>query len=387
METVKKTLERRQRMAAIKQMRATGAPRRPVRLAKESLESLLHRIAVSPVTTLFVCPSKGSACGIAEYTAGVQRELGKKGVRAMTVETVEDACAIACQVKSISHILVQHEYSFFDSDPTNPQTGYLTRGETSAGAARAIERMSVEVDHPVRVSLLLHSVTGENQAFHQPFVGHPNINLYATTPDGARQVGYADCLPLGCYSAPSYKPSPSAPPPPGEPWRIGNFGMAGNHRAIRSQIDVCAATDSILIGSFWCRNDPRIAAHLIQTLRASEVSFSVETDFADERELIRRLSPAHIFYMPRAEAQEGHSYSSASAVLATIFEKPLILTRVRCYSNLFDAAIIVDSDADVLDVLDDLRDPVRYEKECQRVRDWRAACNVADLWIAANTVG
>jgi hypothetical protein len=365
-----------------------------------------------------VVPSLGEQCGIAEYAGAVDGEMEKAGIASLIVDTVAAACRIAREQDSVTHILIHHEYAFFDG-----MNARLSRGENTASILRELAALKAEArsrqdpnwrtlpahDEPMpgpnpalTISLLCHTVSeksGERaaNAMLSQLPDGSGIELYASSVGGARALG-AKCLLLGTMSGyEGFEPTrktvwrtekgDGTDFTPDSPLTIGNFGMYGPHRDVTGHIALCQATSSIYMASHACWHPTMDREYRRKVAAAgfAEGMARVYTDYAGDAEILSRLSACDVLYLPRNE--QVLWYTSASVLMAMHALRPIIVNEDRGYHDLQDVLITVKSHEEAVAAIERLRDPKEYAAATQRIKRYLAERAVVPLWRKAGVIG
>jgi glycosyltransferase involved in cell wall biosynthesis len=350
----------------------------------EAAETLCEVAAAVKPTTLMVVPSLGEQCGIAEYAGAVDGEMEKAGIASLIVDTVAAACRIAREQDSVTHILIHHEYAFFDG-----MNARLSRGENTASILRELAALKQEKP-ALTISLLCHTVSeksGERaaNAMLSQLPDGSGIELYASSVGGARALG-AKCLLLGTmsgYEGFTLSEVVSLP----KHLTLGNFGMYGPHRDIEGHIALCLATDSAYMGSHACWH-PTMEREFRRKVEAAgfgQRQWEIFTDYAPDAEILNRLSACDVLYLPRNE--QTLWYTSASVLMAMHALRPIIVNEDRGYHDLQDVLITVKSHEEAVAAIERLRDPKEYAAATQRIKRYLAERAVVPLWRKAGVIG
>ena len=348
-------------------------------------DAVIQSVEADPPTVVIVCPSAGEKCGIAEYAKSVQKSLNAAKIPALIVPTVEVGCVAALVAESVKSLIVLHEYAFFDD-----MNRRLGRSETTAGMVKALAGLR-ELKPDVAVAIQLHTVTEQNgegplNTYLSRACKDLGIRLFATTMQGALFLSSnyganSDFLPLGAWEIKTREIEPKS-----RDFSIGNFGMFGAHRDIGGHIDLCVATDSRFVGSFYCEfavqaeslNNALAKANLLDTA-------CIFTDWADESEVVRRLSLASCLYMPRPEV--GNHYAAASVVTAMSARRPIIINRAGCYEDLWDTLLVADTIEEAKQVVSRLKsDPAYYRLAVERIEKYFVERDIARIWKESGLV-
>jgi hypothetical protein len=343
-----------------------------------------------------VVPSLGEQCGIAEYAGAVDGEMEKAGIASLIVDTVAAACRIAREQASVTHILIHHEYAFFDG-----MNARLSRGENTASILRELAALKQEKP-ALTISLLCHTVSeksGERaaNAMLSQLPDGSGIELYASSVGGARALG-AKCLLLGTMSGyEGFEPTrktvwrtekgDGTDFTPDSPLTIGNFGMYGPHRDVTGHIALCQATSSIYMASHACWHPTMDREYRRKVAAAgfAEGMARVYTDYAGDAEILSRLSACDVLYLPRNE--QTLWYTSASVLMAMHALRPIIVNEDRGYHDLQDVLITVKSHEEAVAAIERLRDPKEYAAATQRIKRYLAERAVVPLWRKAGVIG
>lgn len=332
---------------------------------------------ISPPRVVLVNTSHGEECGIAEFNDSCEEVFDRAGIPTQTVERVDTAIAIARNMDSVKHIVIQHEYVMFDE-----RSDRLGRGELTEPVFEQLA--DLKRDQPdINISWLIHTVSPRpfDQATNSKLqraalAGH---KLYTTTMQGAEYLGI-DFLPLGAWPIEGWTHE-DRERTQGDPWIIGNFGFYGRHRDIPSQMELCKATDSHFLGSFAC-NELADRGELEHILRGGVESglkiANVWTDYVDDLAVMERLSQADILYMPRPDV--GLFYSSASVLTALNARRPIIINKVVCYADLLDTLTVVTSMDEAIAAVERLKDPCEYAKAVAKIEAYCERRRIDVLW-------
>lgn len=351
---------------------ARDNPKRYTEDESDNVAQGISELEIAP-DAFIVSPSEGEKCGIAEYARSCAYELATAKKYGYLIERVDSAVAIAADLESNLPVVVHHEYAFFDRrSPT------LGRGETTP---EVLERLYQYHLSGGKVALILHTVSprgmeiAPNQLIKQ--YSEKGLPIYATSYDGAVYAGVRHC-PLGAWSVPGFTPTDRLPDPDC-PLVIGNFGFAQGHKDYGSHIELCKATGSVWFGQFAC--DRLSHAQQLRTVLAESGlphAPILYTDFAENADLMERLSQADVFYMPRPP--NDLFYSSASVITAMNAHRPVIINREGCYRDLWDTLEVADTVEEAAAIVERLRDPAEYRKAVERVKDYLTRRNVAKVW-------
>jgi len=337
---------------------------------------------------VLVCPSYGERCGIAEYTGYQAWELYKGGVKAFIATTVAEAIKVAQGCNTVRSIIVHHEYSLFDD--ANPQ---LSMGESLPVVLRQLKSLatayrdsqSLDIgDRVIKVAVIQHTVS--------PHAMHDGINklltgsgvpLYATSYAGVNYLSSnynakVNHCPLGTWSIPAS--TPQFKRSANEELVIGNFGMLGPQRDLKMCAEVCKATDAVYLGSHASNHKPYIdeVAKLFEN-----VPHQIFTDWPDDVEIQNRLSACDIILMPR---YSGVYYSSASIISAMNARRPIIVNHDPGYADLEDVVCIAYTTEKAIEWVNRLRDPAEYHKAVDKIEQYLANRNIADVLKKAGLV-
>jgi glycosyltransferase involved in cell wall biosynthesis len=362
---------------------SVGASLRPAPDQKYKIDLLNATVAAveqDPPNVVIVCPSAGEKCGIAEYAKSAARSLNDAGIVPLILPTVESGC-VAALAPSVRSIIVLHEFAFFDNFNVR-----LGRGETTAQMVKAL-RSVLEVKPTLSVGVQMHSVTMHPD--YAPFIKYmadqfreTPIRLFSTCMGGAFYLSRmfnacSELLQLGIHQV----GCPVAQPPDDLRFGIGNFGMFGEQRDIQKQLDLCTATDSRFMGSFYCEYEVTAEGlHLALERYGLSHDATVFTDWAeDDAEIIKRLQTAHCLYMPRVDNDIHHS--SASALTAMSARRPIIINRAGCYEDLWDVLLVAETQDEAKAIIDRLKtDPVFYAQQVAKQERYFVDRDIARVW-------
>jgi len=323
---------------------------------------------------IIVCPSWGKACGIAEHTRHVVEGLRRAGISAVVTRTAQDARVLAKETASVRHIIVQHEFCFFDGVNSR-----LMAGETTAGLVTELK--SIASARPdVSVDMFMHTVVRDGPMLRtQQFIGESGLQLHAFTVAGAAVLN-CDFLELGVHEV---ETAAQARPPSG--FTIGNFGFLATHRMVDGYIDLCRSTGSALVANFHIpvENFPfppeQVREALVRHLEANGVKYDVATDFMPEDELLGFLSRADCFFMPRADV--GTLSASGSVRLVMNFGRPIIVNPAGCYADLAEVCLVAETPAEAIEIVNLLRSSADYRGQAEaRVRKFRDQNRISSIY-------
>lgn len=316
---------------------------------------------------VMLCPSFGRNCGIAEYTRYVQAELVRAGIGCIVVTTARRAYEIAASTKSVTHVLVQHEYAFFDH--RNPR---FDQGDTTVGLLDLLQKLEKQ-RRSVKALVLMHTYS-EKEGEIEPnrLLRESGIELAHFSREGCERLG-ARFIEHGIQPIEGWMPKPRTP---GEQFTIGSFGFFGGHRPVEQIVEVCRRTGSRLVAS-WACNDAR-KEELEQWLSEFGIEFNLWTDFPPDDELLERLSACDVVYMPR---NENDLWCASGAIrLAMNLDRPIIANRVRCYADLGDVLTFADSINDAIRAVERFRDEREAALAVSWIDEFRRANGIATVY-------
>jgi len=323
---------------------------------------------------VIVCPSWGKSCGIAEYTRHVVEGLRRAGKDAAAVRTAREAGALATKHGGVRHVIVQHEFCFFDSG--NPR---LSAGETTADLFA--ELRSIKGARPeVSLDILMHSVVQKGpMLLTQQIIRASGFRVHTFTRAAAAML---DCgfLEHGVHEVETIPRARVGPD-----FAIGNFGFLGAHRMLDENIDLCRATGSSLIANFYIPPEnfhfspEKVREALLRHLEESDLEFDLSTDFKPESELLAFLSRADCFFMPRADL--GHLNASGSVRLVMNLGKPIIVNPASCYADLAEVCLVAETPAEAVEIVNLLRSSADYRAQAEiRVRQFRDRNRISSIY-------
>lgn len=350
---------------------ARDNPKQYTKNESDNVAQGISEMEIAP-DAFIVSPSNGEKCGIAEYADSCAKALAAEGLYAYVIERADSALAIIASLEKTLPIIVNHEYSFFDHK--NPVLG---RGEETPDVLESLWQYHQKGG---KVSILIHTASprwGElaaNDLLRR--YSEMGLPIFTTSFKGAQIVG-ARWMPLGAWDVPGAAPLPEVVEPNTQ-FVIGNFGFATGQRDYGKHIALCHATKSVFMGSFACQS-LSIAQKLKTILIESGITDPIlYTDFADEQELMRRLSRVDVFYMPRIE--DELKSRSASVVTAMNAHRPVIVNKHECYRDLWDTLIVADTVEEAAVIIERLRDPAEYRAAVERIKEYLTRRNVANVW-------
>ncbi|NBW15989.1 MAG: glycosyltransferase family 1 protein, partial [Caulobacteraceae bacterium] len=207
--------------------------------------------------------------------------------------------------------------------------------------------------------------------------------LYATSYAGVNYLSSnynakVNHCPLGTWSIPAS--TPQFKRSANEELVIGNFGMLGPQRDLKMCAEVCKATDAVYLGSHASNHKPYIdeVAKLFEN-----VPHQIFTDWPDDVEIQNRLSACDIILMPR---YSGVYYSSASIISAMNARRPIIVNHDPGYADLEDVVCIAYTTEKAIEWVNRLRDPAEYHKAVDKIEQYLANRNIADVLKKAGLV-
>jgi glycosyltransferase involved in cell wall biosynthesis len=293
------------------------------RMAERLLPYLRPRVVM-------LCPSFGQNCGIAEYTRYVQAELIRAGSGCIVVTTARRAYEIAASTKSVTHVLVQHEYAFFDH--RNPR---FDQGDTTIGLLELLGTLQKQ-RRSVKAIVLMHTYSEKNgETEPNRLLKESGIELAHFSQEGCERLG-ARFVEHGIQPVEGWTPKQRSR---SGQFTIGTFGILGEHRPVEQIVEICRRTGSRLLASFSCEDTRK--AGLERLMSEAGIDFDLWTDFPADRELLERLSACDVIYMPR---RENDLWCASGAIrLAMNLDRPIIVNRVQCYADLGNVLTFADS--------------------------------------------
>ncbi len=364
----------------------TKPPRRvPAANLNSDFQNKVHRAQVTEADIVFVTPSYGEMCGIAEYTGHQVWELFQAGVKAHIATTIAEAVQVALQTPSVKSVIVHHEYSLYDDG--NP---YLCQGEKTPDFLRQLKGL-MQTRPDLKVGIVLHTVVSDPAyAARNQILASSGIPLYSTSLGGATYLSQSTgCpvlhCPLGTWSVAGDDGLPDESPY--DYWTIGNFGMLGSSRDIPAHIELCARTGSAMLGSFafpYGITDTESAKSLRNAIDKAQIPAQIWHDWPDDREILKRLRHSHVLFMPRAVGP--YYYQSASVISALNARRPIIANDNPGYSDLADVLCIASTMDEACAWVERLKDPAEYAAAVARIDNYRKQRGIATVYREAGLI-
>ena len=319
---------------------------------------------------VFLCPSWGQQCGIAQYTDYAVISLRRLGIDAEVVTTCEMLEA-KCRSGAFDAYFVQHEYGLFDRE-----NAVLSGPDSSERLAAAMRLIAAQV-RPVPGGVIFHTVN----LIVPRFARRTKLIMAATRTNyilhrtGAIQL---DCrfLEHGIF----HLDEPRDGRVRREPGRVtlGTFGFLSQHKVPWKIVDACRRTEARLVALFSGGSD-RERNMLLGLANDAGVEARVDFGYASEEEIVRKLQACDILYMP--QEQVNYFATSGSVRLAMNVGIPILVSPVSQFTDLGDA-VIRTRHTDVVSAVAGLLDEAAYGQAVSAVGRFRDANEIGHIYAA-----
>ena len=306
---------------------------------------------------IVLCPSIRKRCGIGQHARYLTQCLQNSGLAVTEVASLRELDRLDLSLLRNAALVIDHGPGLFDGFNAE-----LSEGDSVSDVLAYADRLKATLN--VRPLIFMHTLLDIDNAVMFPrqqlWLEWP-IPVVTMVEDGAQTFGIFH-IELGTF------PLPQIPAPPqGERRRdhptIGFFGFPEwGGKNFDALFEAAKWADGRLTGSLATSN-----AEIIDSLRRKledlQVPANIGSGWAEDKDLIARLSAADYYYLPQADHDVWNNSGSARYVLN--FSRPVFLPPYKAFHDLRDYAIFAE-EGDIPALMAWLRDPETYDKASAR---------------------
>lgn len=318
---------------------------------------------------LFLCPSWGKRCGIAQYTQYAVQGIEARGSPASVAVSCQELIE-RCKAGTIDAFFVQHEYGLFDGE-----NAALSGPDSTLDLSSALHELS-QLSFPGGV--IFHSVSLVAPVLASRFkaIAASAGTSYILSNVGAKQLGCC-FLEHGVARVPIL--GGGSDNTGGGDLSIGTFGFLTEHKTPWKLIDACRRLNARLVACF-STDDEALQNRLHQSLCDLRIPADVRFGFFGEEYVLDLLSRCNFLYFPQQRV--NYFATSGSARLAMNVDVPIAVSPALQFDDLGDAVIRVRHDQ-LGELWDKLRDPEQRQQAIAPIRQFREKNEIGGVYLEA----
>ncbi len=360
-------------------LKPVAAPPKRVAAPPKRVAARPKRVAASPKRVaaqfgpkrkvLFLCPSWGKQCGIAQYTQYAAQALIALGCEANVVTSCDELVA-KCESGGIDAFFVQHEYGLFDGE-----NQALAGPDSTRDLATAMSRLASSSEG-AKGGVIFHSVSLVAPPLAARFksIAASATNSYILSKAGAEQLG-CSYLEHGV----AYLPRPTflRRSEPANGPVLGSFGFLSEHKSPWKLLDVCRRTGAKLMVCFSGASD-KARHRLSRDICDLRLDADIRFDFLGEEQLLDFLSPCDLLYFPQQRI--NYFATTGSVRLAMNVGVPIVVSHGLQFADL-GGAVLQANQWEMPDMIRELRKPKNYSRAVASVLSFREENEIGKVYL------